>query len=308
MPPVWGTRVCAGCEHHLPKSAYSSNQWSKGAVGPSGGSERSRCTSCVASREHADPTAARRNGTTEFHFDLTARWFARGKFKLCYLGLYLNGPRTQDECVKKVFRKGCTYAADAWAAELSIVERTVEICTQFNEMVRPPHRVRVNVPALASRRTRRGHNELFLVEPLVRDFQHWNSNTGWVTPHPTVASEVCKALSHFSYHLSSGQLTLCDLQGGFSNSGGFIVLSDPVLHSTTEQRYGPTDLGRDGSVNFMTKHRCGAYCDSEWTRPPEREDIFRAVRDTRMSIAAATGNRPRRYSVIQEETSEDEDY
>ena len=73
-----------------------------------------------------------------------------------------------------------------------------------------------------------------------------------------------QALSHYSYHISSGALLLCDLQGGIYADGA--VLTDPVLMSQDE-RYGPTDLGRDGNVNFCSHHVCGEYCRADWTRP-----------------------------------------
>ena len=49
-----------------------------------------------------------------------------------------------------------------------------------------------------------------------------------------------QALSHFSYHCSSGQFVLCDLQGGVYEHT--VVLTDPVVCSR-DGRYGAADLG-----------------------------------------------------------------
>ncbi len=60
------------------------------------------------------------------------------------------------------------------------------------------------------------------------------------------------ALSHFSYHYSSGHYLLCDLQVCGDGSG--IILSDCVINSTAAGRFGPSDLGLDGISTFF---RCG---------------------------------------------------
>ena len=50
-----------------------------------------------------------------------------------------------------------------------------------------------------------------------------------------------QALSHYSYHVSSGQFVLCDLQGGIYSDGA--IITDPVIISRSAGTYGPTDLG-----------------------------------------------------------------
>lgn len=41
----------------------------------------------------------------------------------------------------------------------------------------------------------------------------WNSNSGWINRREGDADEFMQALSHFSYHMSGGELLMCDLQG-----------------------------------------------------------------------------------------------
>lgn len=33
------------------------------------------------------------------------------------------------------------------------------------------------------------------------------------------------------------------------------------------QNCGPADLGPDGIRSFFLRHRCGAFCNRQWTRP-----------------------------------------
>ncbi|CZS93374.1 uncharacterized protein RAG0_03704 [Rhynchosporium agropyri] len=87
----------------------------------------------------------------------------------------------------------------------------------------------------------------------------------WTPMAGNASGDVMQALSHFSYHVSYGQLLLCDLQGGVYQNG--FILSDPVIISPT-QNYGPLDLGIDGINSFFFRHRCGFFCDKQWTKSP----------------------------------------
>ena len=93
-------------------------------------------------------------------------------------------------------------------------------------------------------------------QPFINNYAKYNSNTGWAdtrTPWP----RVMQALSHFSYHITGGQMVLCDLQGGLCKGG--TILTDPVIMSRTNS-YGVTDLGPDGISNFFARHKCNEYC------------------------------------------------
>ena len=78
-----------------------------------------------------------------------------------------------------------------------------------------------------------------LIEPFIEGFFKINSNNGWCTDEESDEIDVLQALSHFSYHISSGQFALCDIQGGIFRDG--IILTDPVILSES-RRFGPTDL------------------------------------------------------------------
>ncbi|XMA20121.1 hypothetical protein WAI453_012912 [Rhynchosporium graminicola] len=104
----------------------------------------------------------------------------------------------------------------------------------------------------------------------VVDKQEWTPMAG------NASGDVMQALSHFSYHVSYGQLLLCDLQGGVYQNG--FILSDPVIMSPT-QNYGPLDLGIDGINSFFSRHRCGFFCDKQWTKPPSTGPAVIPIRE-----------------------------
>lgn len=89
-------------------------------------------------------------------------------------------------------------------------ERALLLLTQFNNS---------GISSLAKRLNKGeqwngGPTGKFLLEPHIDNFEKFNSNSGWVSSRYSDSINVLQALSHFSYHVSGGQFTLCDLQGG----------------------------------------------------------------------------------------------
>ncbi|KAI0401052.1 kinase-like domain-containing protein [Xylaria palmicola] len=206
---------------------------------------------------------ARENRANEAIIDFT-RSFASGSFMNVYAGLYTEGVRAGQACVAKEFKTGSVYQARYFAAEMGIIRRTQGIIDDWNDAGVTAGRILLNRPEIWEDV---GTGEMNLVEPMIRNFVKFNSNSGWVDDGGHPWSQAMQALSHFSYANSSGQLLLCDLQGGPYN-GGFI-LSDPVIMSQ-RLAYGPTDLGPEGIRLFFQTHRCGQFCKREWQRPRYR--------------------------------------
>jgi hypothetical protein len=119
-----------------------------------------------------------------------------------------------------------------------------------------------------------------LQEPFITDYQKFNSNTGW-SDDTIPWSRVMQALSHFSYHFSSGQTVLCDLQGGIYKDG--VVLTDPVIMSPTLGKYGPTDLGPNGISTFFHHHQCNEFCRSDWRKPKHCAPYYARTAGTSMA-------------------------
>ena len=101
---------------------------------------------------------------------------------------------------------------------------------------------------------------------------------GW-TDDSTLWGEVMEALSHFSYHVSSGKFVLCDLQGGLYSNGA--ILTDPVILSRTKS-YGVTDLGELGISNFFDRHECNRYCKARWQQQRKQSKSITAYKGTTM--------------------------
>lgn len=183
-----------------------------------------------------------------------------GTFKDVYLGKYTNGPRSNQPCVEKRVRSGPMSAKDLCANETAINEKALSFIQRFNDTQVCQLEFYLNFSEVWQTRNKTD----CLVEPYIRNFEKFNSNSGWVPKSAANRVLAAQALSHFSYHVSGGHFVLCDLQGGRFNKG--IALTDPVILSNS-RRFGPTDLGREGMLAFFSNHQCNQFCDASWHRP-----------------------------------------
>ncbi|RYP79084.1 hypothetical protein DL771_000062 [Monosporascus sp. 5C6A] len=187
--------------------------------------------------------------------------FASGNFKNVKRGEYTAGDRIGQECVAKEFKTGSVFEDHYFKEELAIIDRTQKIIDSWHDAGIINRTIVLNTPEIWEYEYT-GHK--VLVEPIIKNFEKFNSNTGWADNTGGAWSEAMQALSHFSYHTSGGQFLLCDLQGGVYSDG--YILSDPVIMSQA-RNCGPADLGPDGIRSFFQRHRCGKFCKKDWTRP-----------------------------------------
>eukprot|EP01135_Chromosphaera_perkinsii_P008823 Nk52_evm18s1485 gene=Nk52_evmTU18s1485 len=265
-------RECSSCGFNRPVSSYSKTQWWK----PKEISSKS--SQAVLKQEK----------------------FAEGTFKWVDKGEYTEGERCGHPCVMKWFKTGVVYEAHYFATDLKVTEKAVDIIQKFNDLQNVSKQVLVNIPQVWTYMhgsSKAGQKTI--VEPFILNYQKFNSNTGWKddsTPWP----KVMQALSHFSYHVSRSNLVLCDLQGGVYSNG--VCLSDPVILST-EQSYGPTDLGPKGISNFFSNHRCNEFCRGNWLLPraEERKQCMPYSKGTSMEhVPTKRSRRPMTLGAIYE--------
>ncbi|KAL7530303.1 hypothetical protein ACHAWF_003323, partial [Thalassiosira exigua] len=288
---------CASYSRNFPKHSYSSNQWRKG-VGAS------RCHACVASGSGSygggggggQPAAssgsnraaqtARRNNATRATFTNHALThpFAEGGFRWVAKGTYIEGARVGEACVCKWFKSGHVVEASYFDLDIKAMDKAHELVKEWNSRKMINNLVKVNIPGVWTFDNLPFRPDFsckkVLQEPFISNYQKFNSNTGWAdneTPWP----RVMQALSHFSYHVSSGQFVLCDLQGGVYDDA--VVLTDPVILSRSKM-YGVTDLGSQGISSFFSNHVCNEFCNygAMWAKPADQRRYFRPQAGTSM--------------------------
>jgi hypothetical protein len=187
-------------------------------------------------------------------------------------------------------RLGLDFLKDA----LRIQSEASELARQFNDRLRRSAAFDVTFAKCALYECRdetypEGVAWVLAEEELVGKYTKWNNNAGGVLPQekdpaalgaiqeededsdegwggsagrPAV-SEVPQAFSHFTYEVTGGKKLVCDMQGVWNSSDGY-VLTDPVIHrvSKSGRRHlnGATDKGIDGVEKFFETHRCGTLC------------------------------------------------
>jgi hypothetical protein len=280
---IMSNRFCSSCGRNLHRESYTNHEWSKG-IGIS------RCGACAHQSQSfsqgiVDGTkTARINDAHHATFEQHEldNPFANGAFRWVAKGKYTEGNRAGEQCVCKWFKTGGVMESHFYDTDLKAADEAIRMVTLWNSEKFIDRMVRVNKPevwtfletcqpAWAGKKV--------LQEPFINDYQKFNSNTGW-SDDSIPWSRVMQALSHFSYHVSSGQTLLCDLQGGVYRDG--VILTDPVVMSQTKGTYGPTDLGTDGISTFFYHHKCNEFCKMAWQKPQHRAQYYARTAGTTM--------------------------
>lgn len=294
-PPA--KRACAQCGTLHDEEDYSRNQWSKG-IG------LSRCSWCVQGcSKPCRPSSARENDSSTARVDLSNP-IAEGAFRLVYKGEYKEGRRKGQPCVCKIFKTGSVWEDSYFATDIKVIEKALHLVEQWNAVKVIDKTIQVNRARVWTFSDPPREGEKNLVEPFIKNWEKFNSNSGYVNSDGRRWSEAMQALSHYSYHISSGQFVLCDLQGGIYSDGA--IITDPVIISRREGQYGPTDLGPDGISNFFAYHRCNDFCSSSWTRPRDARRLFAPKLGTSMMAPMKVSTRTSRPNISAPVIHEDE--
>jgi len=304
------SRACLGCNRHLPRTSYTSNQWSKGEG-------FSRCAGCVHGHDFdvadaAPSDSGRYNHSSDATFDWDAleNPFASGAFRWVAKGRYTSGDRAGQAAVTKWFKTGTVFEKDYFNLDIKAVDKALEIVNRFNQLNVVSKVIKVNVPQVWTFTHDSGEwaGSKTLTEPFIQNYQKFNSNSGW-TDTTRMWAQAMQALSHFSYHVSGGMFVLCDIQGGIYQNE--VVLSDPAILSRNRD-YGVTDLGPEGISSFFSTHTCNSYCRPNWTLPANPVRHFQPRMGTTMlrHTASTARSRPHRTLAMPtyQEEDEDDDY
>ena len=121
----------------------------------------------------------------------------------------------------------------------------------------------------------------YLVEPEIRYFVKFTSNSGWIGDTRLKDVRVMAAFSHFTYHISGGAMIVCDLQGRRRKNGrkSRFELTDPAICSTS-RKFGATDLGREGIESFFANYEANEFTDRSWDKPYAPQAHFRRTMGT----------------------------
>jgi hypothetical protein len=120
----------------------------------------------------------RSNNATNATIERSMGIFASGTFKNVWQGVYTDGVRKGHKCVAKEFKTGSVLEAHYFEEELEIVARTQKIIDDFDAAGIIDRKIWLNTPQIW---TYEGDFHKCLVEPMIVNFERFNSNTGWAS-------------------------------------------------------------------------------------------------------------------------------
>ncbi len=191
-----------------------------------------------------------------------------GTFRVCLSGTFVGGNRNGQEAACKRFKKEFrTMEDEFFSQDFQIADKVIEIATDWNDICDNGREILVNRGSIHYSRS----GIKYLVEPLIRYYEKYTSNTGWIGDTGDWQVRCMEAFSHYSYHRTGGFIVICDIQGRYrhnrySREKSRFELTDPAICSRNRQ-YGPTDLGEKGIDSFFANHSCNEFCNSHWARP-----------------------------------------
>jgi Alpha-kinase family len=195
-----------------------------------------------------------------------------GSFRKCFAGTYVGGNRNGQEAACKRFKSEYRYEEDEFfSQDFKIIEQTIMIATDWNEFCDQGKEILVNKGSIHICSV---SGIKYLVEPLIRNYEKFTSNSGGIGDTDLWDVRCMEAFTHYSYHRTGGSMIVCDLQGRhkfdkYANSKSRFELSDPAICSRA-RHYGPTDLGEKGIDSFFASHKCNEFCQAHWARPSGR--------------------------------------
>ncbi len=123
----------------------------------------------------------------------------------------------------------------------------------------------------------------------------WNGNAGFVNFKET--ADVVHAFTHWTWHVTNGELMVADAQGMWDPDKQQYLLFDPAIHSRSTMskwRFGRTNLGQKGMQMVFMGHRCNAMCKHLGLRshPAQMDETIPGAGLDEASGAGATGEDP----------------
>ena len=212
-----------------------------------------------------------------------------GSFRIWLEGTYRGGNRNGQAAACKRFKpQFCVMEAEFFAKDFQIADQAIRVAEEWNEICGYSSKVLITKGDIQHSNS----GIPYLVEPLIRSYEKYTSNSGWIGDTGDWQVRCMEAFSHFSYHETGGSLIVCDNQGRYkrdrrSGAKSCFQLTDPAICSR-RRVYGPTDLGEKGIDSFFANHDCNEFCQSNWSRPLHATQWFPLSQGTSMLSSRLT--------------------
>lgn len=201
-----------------------------------------------------------------------------GAFRVGYEGEITSGPNAGRKVLIKVWREGrrstCNRNMDYCLRDS---QTAGEYATVWNRKIvgRVPgaHALKFILPAVrafheehsdANGVVRMWKGEKGHIEPLLTRWEKFNNNA----EYSNINHHTPQAFTHWTWHVSDGDVMVADIQGEFRGSKGVpYKLTDPAV-ITRRGGESPTDGGHHAMLRWFRAHQCNDIC-RRWRRPCE---------------------------------------
>lgn len=222
--------------------------------------------------------SAARTNLSSHDIRIGPRKIGEGEFREVLEGTYIGGNRNNQAAACKRFKPQYRHLSQSYfASDFQIIDLTISYAEAWNREC--PFGLEITVNKGAIHYSNSGI--AYLVEPEIRCFEKFTSNSGWIGDTSDRDVRVMAAFTHFTYHQSGGTLIVCDLQGRYRSKGrkSRFELTDPAVCSVA-RGYGPTDLGRQGIESFFANFTPNEYTQNHWLKLSGSRAHFRRTMGT----------------------------
>eukprot|EP00980_Cylindrotheca_fusiformis_P007229 scaffold1525_cov142-Cylindrotheca_fusiformis.AAC.29 len=236
-------------------------------------------------------SSAARTNLTSYDVRIGNYKLGEGKFRVCLEGTFVGGNRNGQEAACKRFKPMFrAMEQEYFEKDFEIADRAIQCAENWNSFCAQGKEILISRGTL--HRSRSGIQ--YLVEPLIRDYEKFTSNSGWIGDTSDWRVQCMEAFTHYTYEESGGELIVCDIQGRyrynrFNTSKSRFELGDPAICSR-RRLYGPTDLGEKGIDSFFANHECNQFCEYHWDRPQMPTQWFERTHGTSMISSRLSGH------------------
>lgn len=208
---------------------------------------------------------AARTNLSSHDIRIGPRQIGEGEFREVLEGTYIGGSRNQQAAACKRFKAQYRHLSQSYFDDdFAIIDQAIGYAEEWNQFCDHGLQIMINRGAIHYSNS----GIAYLVEPMIRYFEKFTSNSGWIGDEDYWEVRAMAAFTHFTYYQSGGSHIVCDIQGRYRDDGrkNRFELTDPAICSVA-QSYGPTDLGMAGIESFFANHQCNEFCQGHWGRP-----------------------------------------
>lgn len=216
-------------------------------------------------------SSAARTNLSSHDVRISSQKLGEGTFRVCLAGTYVGGNRNNQEAACKRFKpQWRSMETEYFADDFYIADTAIRYAEGWNSFAESDETILVTKGHIITSNS----GIQYLAEPLIRNFKKFTSNSGWIDNDGSWMTEAMEAFSHYTYHMTCGELIVCDLQGRYRDNSRFrngksrFELTDVAICSRSRS-FGPTDLAEKGIESFFANHVCNQFCNihGDWLEP-----------------------------------------